>query len=314
MKRLQVVSMDKKVFIASESGRLDLVLSTCGEMSRSQASKAIKNGQVSIAGEVIDAPSFKVIEGSKIIFTPAEDKGPAVQKPKENVDLNFVYQDEDISIINKPRGMVVHPAPGHNDDTLVNYLMEDTNFEFDPNDNENIRPGIVHRIDKDTSGLLAIANNVEAQAILQNEIREGEFHRTYLALVYGNVKNKKFRIDAPLTRPNHTHRKAEVDIYKGREAITHCVTLANNGKVSLLKVTLETGRTHQIRAHLAYIGYPIVGDPLYGRRKEEIALKGQALHAFKLSLIHPKTFKRVEFYAPLDDYFKDLLKYFYKTK
>jgi 23S rRNA pseudouridine1911/1915/1917 synthase len=224
-----------------------------------------------------------------------------------------LYEDDDILIIDKERGMVVHPSYGHLSGTLVNAVMYHCKDNLS-SINGVIRPGIVHRIDKDTSGLLAIANNVESQAILQNEIREGEFHRTYLALVYGNVKNKKFRIDAPLTRPNHTHRKAEVDIYKGREAITHCVTLANNGKVSLLKVTLETGRTHQIRAHLAYIGYPIVGDPLYGRRKEEVALKGQALHAFKLSLIHPKTFKRVEFYAPLDDYFKDLLKYFYQAK
>lgn len=304
--------MEKQEFKASEAGRLDVVLAAVSSLSRSQAGKAVKQGQVEVNGKMIDSASYKVAVGDTISYLP-EDKRPAVQAPKEKVNLDFVYKDEDISIINKPRGMVVHPAPGHNDDTLVNYLMEDKDFDFDASDQENIRPGIVHRIDKDTSGLLAIANNAESQAILQNEIREGEFHRTYLALVYGNVKDKKFRIDAPLTKPNHTHRKAEVDIYKGRDAITHCVTLANNGKVSLLKVTLETGRTHQIRAHLAYIGYPIVGDPLYGRRKEEVATKGQALHAFSLSLIHPRTFKRVTFYAPLDEYFKSLLRYFYKA-
>ncbi len=298
---------------ATETGRLDVVLSRLFSLSRSQASKAIKNGWVKVAGKVIDSPSFKVTIDTEIDYEPKEVEKPAVEKPNQSVELDYVYRDEDIAIINKPRGMVVHPAPGHKNDTLVNYLFDDdSTFDFDPDDKENIRPGIVHRIDKDTSGLLVVAQNPEAQKTLSEEVREGDFHRSYLALVYGNVPDKRFRIEAPLTRPNHTERKALVDVYKGRDAITHCVTLGNNGKVSLLKCTLETGRTHQIRAHLSYIGFPIVGDTLYGRKEDKAATQGQALHAYSLSLIHPRTLKRMTFFSPIDDYMKELLRHFYK--
>ena len=307
--------MESQKFTVKEGGRADVLLASLTSLSRSQAQKAIKAGFVKVDDKVSDTPSFKVPEGAALLYAPVEQEKKTFAKPENNIPLDFVYKDKDIAVINKPRGMVVHPAPGHENDTLVNYLFaDDKEFDFDKDDSVNIRPGIVHRIDKDTSGLLCVAQNPESQASLQQEIREGDFHRTYLALVYGNVKYKKFKIDAPLTRPNHTERKAVVDLYKGREAITHCETLANNGKVSLLKVSLETGRTHQIRAHLAYIGFPIVGDPLYGRGNEKIALQGQALHAYSLSLIHPRTLKRMTFYAPLDEYFKSLLRYFYGIK
>lgn len=302
----------KQTFTIEEKARLDAALATLSDASRSQIAKQIKSGFVKVNGVITDQPSLKLKEGDVVEYEPIIVEKPAIEKPDEQVDLDYVYRDNDIAIINKPRGMVVHPAPGHVNDTLVNYLMnQDEEFDFDREDQTNFRPGIVHRIDKDTSGLLAVAMNPQAQANLQDEIRDGDFHREYLALVYGSVKDKKFRIEAPLTRPNHTEKRALVDVYKGREAITHCTLLANNGKVSLLKCSLETGRTHQIRAHLAYIGFPIIGDVLYGKRRETIADQGQALHAFELSLIHPRTLKRMSFYAPLDEYFKKLLRFFY---
>ena len=303
----------KQTFKVNEDGRIDVVLSKLLNISRSQTTKAIKDGFVSVDKETVEHASLKVKVGQEIDYTPVEEANTGIAKPKEKVKLDYVYQDDDIAIINKPRGMVVHPAPGHQDDTLVNYLFDsDDKFDFDASDSENIRPGIVHRIDKDTQGLLAIAMNATSQASLQEEIREHDFHRYYLALVYGNVKDKKFKIDAPLTKPNHTQRKALVDVYNGREAITHCVLLGNNGKVSLLKCSLETGRTHQIRAHLAYIGFPIVGDKLYGSREDKIATKGQCLTAYELSIIHPRTLQRMNFFAPIDDYFKELLNYYFK--
>lgn len=302
----------KQTFTIEEKARLDAALATLSDVSRSQIAKQIKSGFVKVNGVITDQPSLKLKEGDVVEYEPIIVEKPAIEKPDEQVDLDYVYRDNDIAIINKPRGMVVHPAPGHVNDTLVNYLMnQDEEFDFDREDQTNFRPGIVHRIDKDTSGLLAVAMNPQAQANLQDEIRDGDFRREYLALVYGSVKDKKFRIEAPLTRPNHTEKRALVDVYKGREAITHCTLLANNGKVSLLKCSLETGRTHQIRAHLAYIGFPIIGDVLYGKRRETIADQGQALHAFELSLIHPRTLKRMSFYAPLDEYFKKLLRFFY---
>lgn len=306
--------MVEKTFLVDTSMRLDAFLSRSANLSRAQASKAIKAGNVKVSDKVIDKPSYTLKVGEQVLFAPVQEETTGILKPKDNVHLDFVYKSDDFCIINKPRGMVVHPAPGHYDDTLVNYLFnQGLNFDFSNDDGENIRPGIVHRIDKDTQGLLAVAMNEETQNLLQQEIRDREFHRTYLALVYGDVPDRRFRIDAPLTKPNHSCKKAKVDIYNGRDAVTHCVKLSSTGKVSLLKCTLETGRTHQIRAHLAYIGYPIVGDPLYGRNQDDkLISEGQLLTAYSLSLIHPYTMKRMTFYTPIDDYFKKVLRYFYK--
>lgn len=296
-----------------ESTRLDAFLAAHCDKSRSQIVKCIKNGDVKVNGIICSKPSYTLKPGETVVFQETKEERPAIAIPKEMVEIEYVYKDKDIAIINKPRGMVVHPAPGHHDDTLVNYLMAgNENFDFDKEDKMNDRPGIVHRIDKDTQGLLAVAMNEESQLLLQNEIQDREFHRYYLALVWGNVKDKRFKIDAPLTRPNHTEKRAKVDVHNGREAITHCVLLGTTGKVSLLKCILETGRTHQIRAHLAYIGYPIVGDPLYGKREAKEANKGQALSAYELTLIHPTTQKTMTFYTPIDEYFKKLLRIYFR--
>ena len=305
--------MNKNIFVATEPGRLDQVLSKLSNSSRSQVSKDIKDGLVSVNDKVVTKPSFSLLGSETITYEIRVVENKKIEDYNSDLKVDVIYKDEDILIIDKPRGMVVHPAPGHSQDTLVNYLFSnEENYDFDKDDGENNRPGIVHRIDKDTQGLLAVALNNASQEALQEEIHERYFHRCYLALVYGNVKDKKFRIEAPLTKPNHSNRKALVDIYHGKDAITHCQLLGNNGEVSLLKCTLETGRTHQIRAHLAYIGYPIVGDSVYGRRDDKIATKGQCLTAYSLSLIHPSTLKRMTFYTPIDDYFKELLRHFFK--
>lgn len=299
-------------FENKEQGRLDVLLAKNLSLSRSQAGKAVKNGEVLVDGREERQASFFLKGGEKVSYFPKAKEEKSFSLPKDDYRLSFLYKDEDIAIIDKPRGMVVHPAPGHLDDTLVNYLFkEEKDFDFDIEDSDNIRPGIVHRIDKDTSGLLAVAMNSKSQALLQKEIRDKVFHRSYLALCEGRVRDRLFRVDAPLTKPNHTQRKALVDPYKGKEAITHFATLATNDKCSLLLCSLETGRTHQIRAHLAYIGHPIIGDPLYSRKRFQIADQGQALHAFSLSLIHPETLKKLVFYAPLDDYMKKLLRAFF---
>jgi len=296
-------------------GRLDVLLSAALGKSRSQATRLIKEGLVStLDGTRLLKPSLEVAStlSLKVEEKKPEEKGIAL--PEEEVKLDFVYKDKDLAVINKPRGMVVHPAPGHVNDTLVNYLFkEEASFDFSPEEGDE-RPGIVHRIDKDTQGLIAVALNPESEAALEEEVKEHDFHRLYLALVYGDVKDKKFAVDAPLTRPNHTVRKALVDPVKGRPAVTHFEKISGDGKVSLLKCRLETGRTHQIRAHLAYLGYPIVGDPLYGSRKDPMANEGQCLTAYQLSLIHPRTLKPMTFYAPLDEYFKKLLRYFFGPK
>lgn len=305
--------MENKEILNEQSGRLDVVLKGILNQSRSQVARDIRDGLVLVDGNVVSNCSFPLKGGEKIfLLSRPETKRKTIAKASGDEALDFVYKDQDIAVINKRRGVVVHPAPGHEEDTLVNYLAREEDFDFDLEEGEDIRPGIVHRIDKDTSGLLVVALNRKSQSVLQDEIRNHEFERLYLALCQGEVRDHLFRVDAPLTRPNHSQRRALVDAYRGREAVTHFATLSTTPKVALLRCKLDTGRTHQIRAHLAYIHHPLVGDALYNKKPTPLADKGQALHAFSLSFLHPRTMQRMTFYAPLDDYMKELIRFFYR--
>lgn len=291
-------------FKAKASGRLDLLLSEAAKITRSQAALVIKSG-VLVDGKSITKAGHEVKEGAVVEYT-IEKKAPSDYKPKE-IPVPSIYEDDQILIVNKPRGMVVHPAPGHLDDTLANALA----FRFqdkDEEEDEEFRMGIVHRIDKDTSGLLVVAKNEEAKKFLSDQLASHTVSREYLCLAYGYFKDKKFQVHAPIGRNSYDRKKMCVDPVHGKDAITHFEVIKQYRGTALLKCRLETGRTHQIRVHLAFINHPIVGDSVYSSRKCPGADQGQLLHAFKLSLVHPKTKKTMVFYACSDDYFKDMTK------
>ncbi len=224
----------------------------------------------------------------------------------ENIPLNIIYEDEDILIINKPAGLVVHPGNGHENGTLANALVyHEKNLS---NKEDNIRPGLVHRIDKDTSGLLAIAKNDEAELYLKSQLSDHTMHREYIALVNGIIDENSAKIDAPIGRDPKSPVKFCVNVAKGRESITFFNVLKRySEKVTLISCRLLTGRTHQIRVHMDYIGHPVIGDPMYGFNNCSIYNKGQLLHAYKLTFKHPKTHEFVTFEAPLPSEFNDVL-------
>jgi 23S rRNA pseudouridine1911/1915/1917 synthase len=221
----------------------------------------------------------------------------------ENLNLEIVYEDEDVLVVNKPRGMVVHPAPGHTSGTLVNGLM------YQVKDlsgiNGIMRPGIVHRIDKDTSGLLMVAKNDKAHVSLVDQLVKKTVTRKYIALVHGHIPHDKGTVDAPIGRDPRDRQSMTV-VYSGKHAITHFRVLERFGNFTLVECRLETGRTHQIRVHMKYIGYPLAGDPKYGPKKT-IEFDGQALHAAVIGFIHPRTEEYMEYETPLPQVFNELL-------
>ena len=294
--------MEKKQMSKEYEGiRLDKALSLIlSNKSRTNILKMIENGDI-LVNDMKQKASYKIKDGDIVTINDVEIKPLGIEK--ENLNLDIVYEDDDVLVVNKPKGMVVHPGAGNNTGTLVNGLLYEVDDLAGINGVE--RPGIVHRIDKDTTGLLMVAKNDEASLALTEQLSKHECKRTYVALVYGEIKENRGVINAPIARSPIDRQKQAV-VKNGREAITHFTVLKRYKGFTLIECKLETGRTHQIRVHMEYIGHPLVGDKKYGRRKI-IGNQGQFLHAKTLGFIQPKTKKYLEFDSKLPKYFTDFL-------
>ena len=287
----------------TEAPRIDAFLAVNTELSRSKLQKLIKDGAVERNGKPCKA-NTEVKPGDVIRIETPEDMDGLLPEP-ENIPLDVVYEDEDLAVINKPKGMVVHPAPGNPNGTLVNALLY--RFQSLSGTGGEIRPGIVHRIDRLTSGLLVVAKNDAAHEALAKQFALHTAYREYLCIVHGNLKEDSGTVDAPIGR-HKTDRKRMAVTEDGRRAVTHWRVLERYGTETLLDVALETGRTHQIRVHMAYIKHPIVGDEVYGSAAPKLGLNGQALHGYRLTFTHPATGEKMTFTAPLPEDFKTALK------
>ncbi len=281
--------------------RIDKFLVENTEYTRSKIQKMIDNDCILVNGKSIKS-SYTLKAGDQIEVKDYEENTDILP---ENIPLDIYYEDDDLIVVNKPSGMVVHPAPGNYTGTLVNALMYHTNNLSTVN--SNIRPGIVHRIDADTSGLLLVAKNDKAHNILAEAIQKKEVVREYIALVEGVIKEDTATIDAPIGRDVNNRKKMCVTGDNSKEAVTHIRVLERFSDATLIRCKLETGRTHQIRVHLSYIGHPVVNDPVYGRRKLINPKFGQMLHAEKLGFVHPTTKEYMEFTSPVPDEFTKIL-------
>ena len=303
--------MKKIIFTAAEGGeRLDKLISEYSdEISRSFAAKLAEDGAVTVNGKRV-RKNYKAVSGDVVEIELPEPE-PISAEP-EDIPLDIVYEDDDLIVLNKPQGMVVHPAAGNYTGTLVNALMFHCRGTLSAI-NGVVRPGIVHRIDKDTSGLLVAAKNNEAHIFLAQQIKERKANRRYIALLNGILKE-----DGTVSKPIARHpvdRKKMAVCAGGREAVTHYHVLEHFGnEYTLAECVLETGRTHQIRVHMASIGHSVVGDKTYGIKKERFNLAGQLLHAATLGFVHPKSGEYMEFSAPIPDYFENILEKLRKTK
>ncbi len=284
--------------------RLDVyIASKDDETTRTSSQRQIEQGNVVVNDKVITKVSYKVAEGDKIEI--AEQEPVEIELKAQDIPIDIVYEDKDIIVVNKPKGMVVHPANGNPDGTLVNAIMAICKDSLSGIGGE-IRPGIVHRLDKDTSGLLIVAKNDMAHVNMSEQIKRHEVKKTYIALVRGVVKENEATIDMPIGRSNSDRKKMAVT-KNGKNAVTHIKVLKRYDKYTLLEVNIETGRTHQIRVHLAHIGYPVIGDYIYSNGKNEFGIVGQCLHARYLEFKHPITGKDMKLEAPLPEYFEKVL-------
>lgn len=299
--------MDKRFYVAEEGGkRLDIFLSEqAEEFTRSRLKKLIEEGNVSVNGKEVKKAGLEIKLGDEVAIVIPEAVEYSI-KP-ENIPIDIVYQDEDFAVVNKARGMTVHVGNGNVEGTLVNALL----YALDSLSGIGgvLRPGIVHRIDKDTTGLLVVAKNDKAHVSLAGQIAQKTCHRTYYALLEGNVKTDEGRIVTDIGRhPTDRLKMSVLPDGRGKIAVTDYEVVARFGvEFTLCRFILQTGRTHQIRVHAKHLGHPVVGDPVYGFKKQKFSLDGQLLHAAKLELTHPTTKARMEFKAPLPADFQEVL-------
>lgn len=290
---------------ADQSGeRIDAALARLApSLSRSAAQRLLADGAVLLNGHAA-GKSARVSAGDTLEFTLPEPK--VISAQPEDIPLDVRYEDEDVIVINKPKGLVVHPAAGHWDGTLVNALLHHCAGSLSGIGGE-LRPGIVHRIDKDTSGLLIVAKNDFAHQALSAQLKDHTLARTYECIVCGNIREDSGTIDAPIGRSPADRKKMCVTKVGGREAVTHWEVIARYSGYTHLRCRLETGRTHQIRVHLAWRSHPIVGDVVYGHKKPELGLDSQCLHARELTFVHPRSGETVTVSCPLPEWFQDVL-------
>lgn len=292
---------------ASEAMRLDVFITdSIDSYTRSYFTGLISEGRVTVNGKVVTKSGFKISSGDIIEVNIPEPVN--TDTVAQDIPLDILYEDDDLIIINKPQGMVVHPAAGHYDGTLVNALLKHCGDNLS-DINGVVRPGIVHRIDKDTSGVMMAVKNNETHIKISDMMSRHEIERVYRTVVYGIVTENKGTIDAPIGRSTKDRRKMTV-VPDGKPSVSHFEVINRYREGTDLKVILETGRTHQIRAHMTYIGHPVIGDPLYAPKRQSYGLEGQCLHSKSIRFIHPRTGEELYFESDLPEYYKELLNSF----